>query len=41
MLKKKIFCIALSVATVATTLVAPVGLTTESAQAAVKYVNPC
>lgn len=40
MLKKKIFCIALSVATVATTLVAPVGLTTESAQAAVKYVNP-
>lgn len=40
MLKKKILCIALSVATVATTLVAPVGFKSESAEAAVKYVNP-
>lgn len=40
MLKKKILCIALSVATVATVMVAPVAQVTESAQAATKYINP-
>lgn len=39
MLKKKILCIALSVATAATVMVAPVGFNTESASAATKVIS--